>query len=347
MRVPSKLSNRIALALTSAWIAVGATAGAAPAAAAGGDGGRIYYSAANLPGTQVWVSPGPWLVIWPSDIYSINPDGTQGKLHMSGDTPKVSPDGRYLAYEEKGDIWVTLANGSSPGSRVLATEEQIEFWPSWSPDGKSLAFIQWNGVGSSAYSAVVTINVDGSGLRRVTDSPTPVEQAPTWSPDGRWIAFARTDYQEPDSAQHIYLVRPDGSRLRRLTHGRLSAHRPRWSPDSRYLVFEGWIQGDPVDRTTENENVYVISARGGEARKITEGAAADTTPCWSPDGKRIAFSRQINDVESWSGEPGTFVWTGTPADLYSVAIDGSSLRQITNTPHMSEHECDWSYVATD
>jgi TolB protein len=148
-----------------------------------------------------------------------------GHSHLD---PAVSPDGRRIAFTDADQceggttsyavrVIDTVGRTTNdlarlPGNRYYPTREYES--PAWSPDGSRLAL---------ASGAVVLVNRNGTGLRRIT--PMRLGAAsPAWSPDGRWIAFGDFD----DRA--LYVVRPDGTGLRRLTRAAEYGAAPTWLP---------------------------------------------------------------------------------------------------------------------
>lgn len=128
--------------------------------------------------------------------------------------------------------------------------------------------------------------------------------APCWSRDGKKLAFASN---RDGRIAEIYVVNSDGSGLVRLTHekGGNDAGRPTWSPDDKQIAFFRWVGKVP--------EIFIVSADGGEQRKITSGGGID--PSWSPDGKKLAFA---------SARHGSI-------QIYSANADGSGVTQLTAT----------------
>ena len=211
-----------------------------------------------------------------TDIYVMNADGSavQRLTHSSAYDwdPAWSPDGGQLAYKSfppregapgapPQGIYVMNADGS--GQRRV-THIGSAAHPTWSPDGRKIAFAGNYGIS--------TINVDGTGLRRLTRSVRGPgwENDPAWSPDGRQIAFTSAGSNTP---QGIYVMRADGTRQRRLTtSSRGWDSEPGWSPDGRKIAF--------VCSFNQISDICVVGADGRGRRRLTEDAAENRSPNW-------------------------------------------------------------------
>lgn len=151
---------------------------------------------------------------------------------------------------------------------------------------------------------IYTINPDGSGLKRLTDSQFS-DTTPSWSPDGLRLAFAS---DKPDDIFEIYVMNADGSEISRLTTNSAEARTPAWSPDGTRITFVSNRDGD--------DEIYVMNADGSEQTRLTYDPGEDRAPVWSPDGARITFN---------SNRDGDF-------EIYVMNADGSDLTQLTNSP---------------
>jgi eukaryotic-like serine/threonine-protein kinase len=125
------------------------------------------------------------------------------------------------------------------------------------------------------------INIDGSGLTRLTNSPGGDDE-PAWSHDGSQIAFE----SDHDGEYDIYKMNADGSGRIRLTDNNVRDLSPSWSPDGGRIVFQS-------DRDTPKGsfNIYVMNADGSGQTRLTSSPGYDGCPDWSPDGETIAFAR--------------------------------------------------------
>jgi Tol biopolymer transport system component len=225
----------------------------------------------------------------------------------------------------------------------------------WSPDGTRVASTKL----LDGYQALCVVDADGSDERLLTDFNA---LFPVWSPDGERIAF-QTDR---DGNWEVYVVDADGGALVNVTrHPDLDAW-PSWSPDgSRILFYSTRPTTLPLGAIGPKvpplkPEVMVMNADGTDVRNLTQNAATDWFPSWSPDGAKIAFqsdregvgevflmnsdgSGQTNLTQNagidggptWSpdGDKIAFVSErdGSP-EIYVMNADGTGQMRLTNSP---------------
>jgi Tol biopolymer transport system component len=233
-----------------------------------------------------------------------------------------------LAYIGTDAIYLVNTDGSARKLIVRGVDEHTTF--SWSPDGQQLAFSG----GHRRAEVIFVVNIDGSGVKRLTQPPRgrrrteDWSQNPSWSPDGKWIAFdgARTA-TGPFLLPDIYVMRADGTGERRIAGGRALQWSPVWSPDGRKILFEQFV-GNPF-RENKLIDLYTINPDGSGKRKLARVRNESdhcACPVWSPDGTKIAY-----EAEGVRGRP----------DIYVMNTDGSDRRQLTNHRARDENP-DWS-----
>ena len=136
--------------------------------------------------------------------------------------------------------------------------------PTWSPDGRRLAFQRLNTTASPVgRSAIYVMSANGSHLRRITPRPLDASN-PRWSRDGTRILFNDVAESAPGKDANIYSVRPDGTDLTKLTHysgGAAQAFVDDWSPDGTKIVFH--LQDTGVD------DLYIMDADGSNPHQLT------------------------------------------------------------------------------
>jgi dipeptidyl aminopeptidase/acylaminoacyl peptidase len=190
-----------------------------------------------------------------SEVHLINADGSGHRvLTRDGQDPVWLPGGRQIAFTRIPagtgrffESYVINADGS--GERNLTREWGIDNGPSWSPDGRKIAF----GSSRDGNPEIYVMNANGTGARRLTRNPA-ADNDSWWSPDGRRIAFVR----ESGGSSAIYVMNADGSGQRRLTG---NGRHPHWSPDGRMIAF--------ARRLSANWEIYVMDADGSRQRNLT------------------------------------------------------------------------------
>jgi Tol biopolymer transport system component len=207
-------------------------------------------------------------------IYVVSDDGTGLRpLIARGRTgtgdPAFSPDGRFIAYSRAfrgSEIWIARADGSHPRLLIRNGRENIQ--PTWSPDGKRIAFVQGTASGDLS---IRTISVASGREEPLTSGPD-WDVEPSWSPAGGSIAFVRRPQNSDRGRLAIVRVRGGGVRVL-APHIRDVAH-VAWSPDGRQLAFTRKLAPD--------SEVFRLEVRTGRIRRVTRDRISDTEPAWGP-----------------------------------------------------------------
>jgi len=167
---------------------------------------------------------------------------------------------------------------------------------------------------------------NGSGLRQLSPDGRAVYRSPDVSPDGRTIVVVHEIPSFEPGLSVLAVVPIEGGSPVWLTEPHIFRD-PTWSPDGTQIAFAGSI-GDPF-------GIYVLDVASGDVQPVPGTYEISVGhPTWSPDGTSIAFEASTGSdtdpAQSW--------------DIYSVAVDGSGMTKLTNTPDASEIQPAWSWV---
>jgi Tol biopolymer transport system component len=207
-----------------------------------------------------------------------------------------------IAFTSNGEIWTVRPDGR--GLRRLTRNSLEERCPSWSPNGRWIAFTRHGARPPDLY----LMRPDGSGVRRVAHT-VGSDSCPEWSPDSRRLVFVSL-YVDSDTGGHqdVFTIGTNGRGLRRLTSGKEAWEATSWSRTGRIAYVN---TKSPLD----GSDIWTMRADGTDKRRLTRAVREwNVEPEWSPDGKRIAL---INDLDS-------------PRAVHTMNADGSDLRQLTH-----------------
>jgi serine/threonine protein kinase len=218
--------------------------------------------------------------------------------------PSISPDRRQVAFtasvEGRRQIFVRLLAGGSP---VQITNDAADHQsPRWAPDSNSILYFS-PAVPGQPQGAVWSIPALGGSPRRVIDS---IGGADVTS-NGRLACFRLAD-----GNVQLVTLSPDGPGPQVIARFSAGYHlNPRWSPDGRWIAFQ---RGDGL-----RFDIFVISPRGGDARKITDDRNIISGLTWLPDSSGVIYA----------SSRGTTVPYLPSLALWDAPVDGAAPRQIT------------------
>ena len=246
---------------------------------------------------------------------------------------------------------ISDADGQNIRNAMNSSEPIIS--PSWSPDGKKVAYVSFED-----RKPVIYVHELATGRRTALSNQKGNNSAPSWSPDGKKLAISLSK----DGNTQVYAINADGTDLSRLTRGSTIDTEPQFSPDGRFIYFTSDRGGNP--------QIYRMSAEGEQnegAKRITFKQGFVTSPRISPDGKYLAYIANVSGAfrlyilnlatgdsqaltNSTSDESPSFAANGKYV-LYStkvngkrvlaaVSVDGNS-KQVLSIPGSDVRQPSW------
>lgn len=169
-------------------------------------------------------------------------------------------------------LMVADADGWNPQTVVRSNEPLLS--PSWSPDGRKLAYVSFERGNSSIF-----IQDIATGARELVASYKGINGAPAFSPDGSRLALTLSRSGNPE----IYVMNLGSKALTQVTNQMGIDTEPTWSADGGTIYFTSDRGGRP--------QIYSASASGGGATRVTFQGSYNATPSVSYDGKKIAVAQ--------------------------------------------------------
>jgi dipeptidyl aminopeptidase/acylaminoacyl peptidase len=280
------------------------------------DGQELTHLAFTHDGQHlVWVRGGDHGANWPAEGKLMpDPDSSprQPKMQVfsvavasggapvllgEGDAPAPSPDGKRVAFERNGEIWIAPIDGTTPAARLFFARGESST-PVWSPDGRMLAFVSDRG--SLGYIGIYTS--DEQPLRYLAPS-SGRDEDPAWSPDGKRIAFVRRPGRGGPAAPPLQSApRPWSIVVADVATGE---GRPVWrSPETLPGAWSAptgselaWAAGDRLVFLSYEDkwpHLYSVSAAGpaagGAPLRLTTGEFQVEDVILAPDGRSVIYN---------------------------------------------------------
>jgi dipeptidyl aminopeptidase/acylaminoacyl peptidase len=254
------------------------------------------------------------------------------------------------------DLWIGPSDGSAPAARLTSASTNASA-PRWSPDGKLLAF--------RLDAGTWFLHMNGARSEGDAFQIPGVEGLPIFSPDNRWIAFTKktpphfdpaaespfekqlaqrfkgkiydwmnlrfdqrgylADPRDPHATPpfELYVVAREGGSAKQLTHLNVDVKAAAWRPDSEALA----LTADSHQRdeySYERSDLWIVDFEG-QLRRLTDDGFVYADPCWSPDGKNLAFLRSqgLNLILEAQQKYGAAI------DIYRMPAAGGSIKNLT------------------
>lgn len=221
----------------------------------------------------------------------------------SDNTPRWSPDGKYLAFlsDRDGDDTEVYLLDRRGGEAWQLTEYKASVSDlAWSPDGKRLALI------------VADVDPDAPKEDEKDDEKT---EKP--------IVIDRRQFKRDGEGylreirEHLYVFDVATKKTVKVTSGKYDDSEPVWSPDGTRIAFTSNRTEDPD--ANQNSDIFVVEAKEGAApRAVTTSPGTDASPAWSPDGKEIVYVAGGPVFDMWYGIASAAIVPaagGAPRDL--------------------------------
>lgn len=238
-----------------------------------------------------------------------------------------------FAWNVSGQWQVYLLSPDGGGPRPLSEGRDSKLFPTWSRDGRRLAYAQ-DHEGDERYDIYACDPSTGDTLNLTPDTPDAIQPSVSWSPDGQRVAIV----SNRGGRFQTYVVSADGRGAAQplLDHpySDLSAE---WSPDGRWIAVSSLTVGQEV-HTFPVPSDGGLPVPAGSVRRIgTPDGPIDAQPGeWSPDGRRLGFSSNVHgfrDVAIYDTQSGAIEWlTGGAHDCYgpSWSFDGDRVGYVVN-----------------
>jgi Tol biopolymer transport system component/DNA-binding winged helix-turn-helix (wHTH) protein len=290
--------------------------------------------------------------------------GPAGFFHRALDW---SPDGKVLAFTESHadntHSWIALLSLADSTTRRLTSpsDQEVDYGPSFSPDGSTVAFIR--GILAGVVSDLYVVSAAGGTPKRVTHDNTWMWPPPAWTPDGREIVFTSTR----GGLFNLWRISASGGTPSPVAGASVEAISPSISPKGNQLVYQQisddkrdiWRLDLSDEKHRQGPPSHVISEQGWKSE-----------PHFSPDGKRIAFEswhsgyleiracdsdgsncgqltsfRGVATAARWSPDGRYVAFEYRPkehSEIYLLEVDGGISRLLTTLPGADNGGPNWS-----
>ena len=268
------------------------------------DGKRIAYYSMNRHGIFVMPALG----------------GVAKQLTEFGSHPAWSPDGQWVAFQGisspdldampmgRSTLWIVSSQGGAPRQLTQVNSPPgSHYAPSWSPDGKRIAFMNFNTVSPQVWS----ISAAGDGLQSITQHGTGDKSWPGYAPDGKSIYYNRGEELwktpvSPDSGA------PLGEPVKVADLGSTVIRNATLSASGRWIAYTAATSTDNLISVPMSP--LTNEAAGTPSFITNEASTRHTAPAFSPDGSKVAFTAQRR---------------GNALNIWTTDADGGHLSQVT------------------
>ena len=225
----------------------------------------------------------------------------------------LSPDGNRGIFEARGDLFSVPAEKGNVVD-LTNTSGYAERYPSWSPDGKSIAY--WSDRSGEYELTLKNMENPLSKEKKLTSYGPGFRYQIYWSPDSKKIAFI-------DKAMDIFIYNTDNDKTTKVDkekyfyEGNLENFTPSWSSDSRYLAYQ-------KDLDNLHSAIYIYDTKEEKANAVTEGYYNDYNPYFDPEGKYLYYLTDRTMKPLYSGLQNTFIYAN-PTKIAAVTLTSTEV----------------------
>lgn len=203
----------------------------------------------------------------------------------------LSPSGKRALFGARGEV-LTVPEKHGSVQDLTNTSGVAERFPSWSPDGKYVAYFSDK---TGEYELYIRPG-DGSGEeKQITHDGHCFRYNPVWSPDSKWIAFS-------DKTGSIYVVNVEDGKPKLVDKNVWDFHvHYNWSPDSKWLAYDKGV----------NELSYAVFIYGledGKTHQVTTGYYNSNSPVFDPGGKYLYYFSNDNFKPVYGDMDATWIY---------------------------------------
>lgn len=292
----------------------------------------------------------PWIAL---ALTAQTPTIEQSLNLKTAGSPRISPDGRFIAYTVSETNWEENSFDTQIWMAMTATGEHYQLThakksssdPRWAQDSKRLAFLS-NRDGTQQIYMISPAGGEAAQLTHFEGGVTAFE----WSPDGHSIAFIssgaepktkkdrKEKYGEFEIVEgdytmsHLWVLNAGDEKPKpeAVTTGtQFSVGGFVWSPDSKRIAFSA--VRDPDLSSSDTSDLYVVRISDKYVKKLVDTPGADRNPVWSPDGTQIAY-------ETANGHQYSYL----NSHVAIVPADGGKPRLVAETFDENPRLIDWT-----
>jgi tRNA A-37 threonylcarbamoyl transferase component Bud32 len=214
------------------------------------------------------------------DVWVMDADGSNPQRYIA-----TGAWDEYAAWSPLDDGQIAIATtadnnseihvGTGSNLRRLTFNTVRDEWPTWSPDGKRIAYSNYQFDKGDIF--VTDVSTAESKWLFGTEGD---DNQPAWSPNGRWIVFVRR-LNEKDAFGQLVLISADGASPSRLTEA--YASNPAWSPDSEWIVFVRGLDSNGNGELDEKDetDLWAIQPASGSLIPLVQAVGVDSAPSWT------------------------------------------------------------------